>query len=93
MDGLIKLVQGFVNQSAEIKKSTKSGQSHDKWKYCVALEKAGYKAKCEAIENSQDLLFIWEKEREEVKIRLSFIEQQRWLEYLQKRLIKKGEGK
>lgn len=91
MDGIIRFVQNFVDQSVDSYNKTSSKKKMEKWKYCVALEKAGYKATCETIEGSKDLLFIWNKEsEEEIRVRLSFAEQQLWLNYLEKRSAKEN---
>jgi len=61
----------------------KAKRKYDKWKACAALLAAGYTSnKCEK-EDNNDLTFTWNKEGEkEIKVRLSFIDQQLWLEYL-----------
>jgi len=86
MDGLIRFVQQFVDNSIDNHNKNTPKRKIEKWKYCVALEKAGYKAACETIKGSGDLLFVWNKEsEEEIRVRLSFAEQQMWLNFLEKR--------
>lgn len=89
MDGIVRFVQNFVDQSVNNYSKAAPKKKVEKWKYCVALEKAGYKATCEIAEGSKDLWFIWSKEgEEEIRVRLSFVEQQMWLNYLEKRSAK-----
>lgn len=93
MNGIINFVQQFVSRSAEDYKNRHTGWKPVKWKFCVALEKAGYSAACEVVENSKDLVFVWNKEgEEEVKVRLSLAEQSAWLHYLERRRAAKEKG-
>lgn len=93
MDGMIRFVQRFVDGSIDNYNKHTPKRKIEKWKYCVALEKAGYKATCETIEGSKDLLFVWNKEsEEEIRVRLSFAEQQMWLNFLEKRSARENDN-
>ena len=87
MDDLINLLEGFIKMSsAKQKPITKSPDDFTKWKQSAALPKLGWLATtCEKDVSTGDLIVTWHKDgKEDIKIALSFIEQQLWLEYLDK---------
>ena len=68
--------------------SSKTPNDFREWKKCVALSKLGWKIiKCEKLsENSSTLVIFWHKEgKEDLKVKLSFLEQSLWIDYLEKR--------
>lgn len=82
MDGIIKLAQSYIENSVDTY-GDKSKSKPNKWKYCVALEKAGYSAECSIIDGKPGLQFKWIKNGEDdIVIHLSLVEQGMWLNYL-----------
>ena len=80
---LIDLIDGLI-KSSQNKAIPRDPKEFKNWKYCVALAKLGWSSECKK-DNSDNLLVIWKKEgKSDIQIKLSFIEQCLWLEYLQK---------
>ena len=91
---LVDTFQDLINRAAKNHETYNKGREAKRWKYCVALYEKGYVCtECNKIPESEDLHFIWKKNREdeaEIKVRLSFVEQQLWLDYLERK-FQKGE--
>jgi len=67
-------------------------QGNNRWKYCVALALDNWRAyESEKVEGSDDIIIKWKKEgQENIAIRLSFIEQGCWIQYLENKKNDKG---
>lgn len=87
IDGLTGLLDGLINKSRATYDSTAPKYEHNRWKYCVALAKCGWKAyDFEPIKSdtSDAVIIKWRKEgKKDVNITLSFTEQQMWLKYME----------
>ena len=64
--------------------------SKGNWKYCVALINQGWtivgydKVECRENENTNDLVFRWSKNGEELSVQLNFYEQCMLVQYMEK---------
>lgn len=78
--------QQLINNSVSAYNERNPAPKPNRWKYCKALLEDGWVSpECYMPEDSSDLVFVWKKEGDEreVKVRLSFVEQQLWLEFLE----------
>lgn len=87
MKEFIDAMSSFVEMSKQIKEnnpySKKIGKTN--WLKCIKLLKEGWKNEdCEELDNSDDIILVWKKENKIQHIKLTFPEQQLWLEYLEK---------
>ena len=90
IDPLINMMDSLVKQSSEAYKQNGPKYSHSKWKYCVALAAKGWEAYAfEPVageSDSDDVVIKWRKEGEvEIKLRLSFTEQKKWIQYMEQK--------
>jgi len=89
MDGLIDFLNGVVGQAAQSYTANGPKAPNNRWKYCVALAKRGWKAydyEYVPTETNDDVIIKWRKEGEvEIKVRLSFTEQCLWIKYLEQK--------
>jgi hypothetical protein len=84
IDDLINVMQGFINMSKKMQASLPyTYKPKQRWRKCMELMKDGWKAECVPVPKSGDLIFVWRKDGEEERVRLSFIEQCQWLDILQ----------
>lgn len=92
---LLDTFDTLIAQAAKNHERFNKGKEQKRWKYCVALLEKGYKCtECLNIDGSDDLYFVWKKNEEderEIKVRLSFVEQGLWLEYLERK-FQRGEN-
>ena len=87
MKDFVDAMGNFVEMSKQLKNSNPYNKKSKKnrWLKCVRLLEDGWVgAGCEDFEDSDDLIFIWKKDDQVQKVRLSFLEQKLWLEYLEK---------
>jgi hypothetical protein len=90
MNDLVNILDGFLKMS-QTKFRHKEPNDFKKWKQCVAFQKLGWKAVCKKEDNSDNITVTWKKEgKQDIKIRLSFIEQLLWLDYFEKKEKKDG---
>lgn len=90
IDDFLELIGGLVKQSCGTSTSSTSQSSNHRWKHCVALAARGWKAyDFEAVPSEDglqdDVIIKWKKEGVELDVKLSFTEQQLWLNYLDKK--------
>jgi len=94
IDKLVDLVNDIVKQSGASYAANGPKYNHDRWKYCVALAARGWKAydfEYVPTEADDDVIIMWRKEGEDdIKLRLSFTEQCKWLKYLEQKEKKNG---
>ena len=87
MDQLVDFLDGMIKQ-AGFNFASGPQYRNNRWKYCVALAKEGWKAydyQYVPTNDDDDVIIKWKKEgKEDIAIRLSFTEQQLWIEYLEK---------
>lgn len=91
MDEFLKMFEGLIETSKQNAAHNPKPISN-KWKFCVALSKIGWKAfSCEKVDKeSNDIVVKWKKEgKQDISIKLSFFDQCLWLEYLDKKGRKK----
>ena len=80
---LIEVLDGFI-KSSQSKLAPRNPDDFIGWQQCVALSKLGWKAICQ--KDQADLIVTWQKEgKPDLHIKLSFIEQCIWLDYLEKK--------
>jgi hypothetical protein len=94
MKDFVDAMGAFVEMSKQIKGSNPYNKKYKKnrWLKCVRLLEEGWKNEdCEDFEDSDDLIFVWKKNDQIQKVRLSFLEQKIWLEYLEKNFGSKDE--
>ena len=88
-DKLTDMIDGLVKQSGESHQQNGQKYDHNRWKYCVALSDNGWKAydfKALSSETEDEIIIKWRKEGEvEIDVILSFTEQCKWLQYMEKK--------
>lgn len=89
MDGIINIFNDLVGQVSKSYEANGPKYSNNKWKYCVALAERGWKPiEYEYVPTGtdDDVIVTWrKKEKQDIKIRLSFTEQCLWLRYLEQK--------
>lgn len=87
MKDFVDAMGTFVEMSKQIKGSNPYTKKYKKnrWLKCVRLLEDGWKNEnCEDFEDSDDIVLTWKKGEQIQQVRLSFLEQKLWLEYLEK---------
>ena len=81
------IFDGIIKNAMNHQEKQQPKLKNNRWKYCVALSKKGWKMiSCERVDEQfrDDIIIKWGKEGEkDITIRLSFTEQCLWFEYMQ----------